>query len=116
MGIAFVKLIKWIISVGFLIIGAAFLQKFSDTGSIRPVGIVIMSFGIVFWMSKSTYEAPKKVFLISLGIIIAGAILTHLFTGAFIGAFTGFHYYTSWFLTTAALGVPAMFYTFIKTE
>ena len=116
MGVAFVKFLKWIISVAFLIIGAAFLQKFSDTGSIRPVGIVIMSFGIVFWMSKSTYEGPKKIFIISLILLGVAWALTHIFTGAFISAFTGLGFYTSWFLTTAAIGTPTMIYTFIKNE
>ena len=106
---ALVKTFKWIVSVAFFIFGIFCLRIVTDEGDIKPLMLVVISFGMVYWLSKATYEASKKVFLTGFSIMMALGLLTHLFLWDIVSVFIpGIGFYTTWGLLTIVIGTPAM--------
>lgn len=115
MAYTFVKLLKWLVSISFFIMGIYFLRMAAEDDSIRPVFLVIFSFGVVYWMSKATYEASKKTFLIGLGIVLfMGMVARFLVWPYLLTADIIIDYYMTWELTSVVVGIPIMSYFFWK--
>jgi hypothetical protein len=106
------KTIGWLISMSFVISGLFFAQVMTDTGSIEPMILVIFSFGIVFWLSKTTYETSKKVMGSSLGMLILSAAVAKYIVADLLAEWFGIGFYFSWEICMLALGGPVMAYVF----
>jgi hypothetical protein len=106
---ALVKTFKWMVSVAFFIFGIYCLRIVTDDGDIKPLMLVVISFGMVYWLSKATYEASKKVFLTGFSIMMALGFLTHIFLWDLVAMFIpGIGFYMAWALLTLIIGAPAM--------
>ena len=113
----FVKLLKWLISVSFFIFGIWSLRMTFEGNTIRPLILAIFGLGIVYWMSKATYEASKKIFLIGLGLVLAAGVAARLFVWSLLldkGYDVG--YYLTWEICSFSIGIPVMAYVFWKED
>jgi hypothetical protein len=104
------RFIKWLISVSAFIYGCSFLMMVEDSGEVRPMILVIFCFGIVYWMSKSTYEGSKKLFYVTLAILLSCAAIPFYYNPNLL-AFT-VSYYFSWNVWVLIFGLPIMLYLF----
>lgn len=115
MAYIFAKVLKWLVSVSFFVLGVYLLRLAMENDDIRPLILVIFSFGVVFWMSKETYEASKRIFLIGLGIVlIAGVVARFVLWPLLLTMNFMLGYYMTWELCTLAAGIPVMAYVFWK--
>lgn len=111
----FVKLLKWLISVSFFIAGIHLLRLTTEGDTIKPLILVIFCFGVVYWMSKATYEASKKIFLIGLGVVLfAGLFARFLVWPYLLSGGIDIGYFMTWDACAVALGFPVMAYVFWK--
>lgn len=107
------KLTKWVISISAFIYGSSFLMMIEASGTPKPLIMVVFCYGIVYWLSKSTYESSKKLFYTTLVIVaVAGFIPKFVEIEMF---FFQVSYYLSWNVWALIIGVPVMGYLF-KTE
>lgn len=111
----FVKLLKWLVSISFFIFGIYCLRMTFEDNTIRPVILAIFSLGIVYWFSKATYEASKKIFLTGLVVVLVAGLAARIFIWTVLLAL-GYEigYYMTWELCSVAAGVPVMTYAFWK--
>ena len=117
MAYLFVKVLKWFVSVSFFILGIYLLRQTTENDDIRPLILVIFSLGVVYWMSKETYEASKKVFLIGLGVVLLAGVAARLLVWPMLmDADVYIGYYMTWELCALAVGIPVMTYVFWKEE
>ena len=110
----FFKVFRWIICISALIGGIAALNASAVTASVKPIGIMIPCFAVVFWMSKLTYEASKPVFYTGLAIIFISWALSHFVVNYITYYYMNMGYFMSWEVTMLAIGIPVMGYTFWK--
>jgi len=111
----FINTLKWVTSTSFFILGVYCLRLATDEGTIKPIILVIFSFGIVYWMSHSTYEASKKVFLTGLALVLAVGLATRFYIWPLLLSYDwDIGYYMSWGLSTIVLGIPIMGVVFWK--
>lgn len=118
---ALTKALRWFFSAAALIWGICFLRMSTDKESIAPVIMCILLFGFVFWTSKITYEASRRILIYTVGALV-GLGLTARFTRWLTADLitmgtsrfdTGF--YMWWMILVFLVGVPVMLYAF-KTE
>ena len=111
-----VKFIKWFISISAFIVGVFFLQMASETGEIFHTGLGIFSLGLVYIMSKSTFDAPKKILMGTAFVMLIAGIAAHLFFSYYTYVYLGGDFFLAWWLCTLALGLPVMSYIFYTTD
>ena len=111
----FVNTLKWLISVSFFILGVFSLRWAMADNTVSPMFVVVFSFGIVYWMSKTTYEASKKLFLTGLGVVLVAGLASRWIVWPYITLdLYGLGYYMTWELCTLVVGIPVMGYLFWK--
>lgn len=108
------KFIKWFISVTGFIYGASFLLRAEYTGEVKPVFFAVLCFGIVYWFSKSTYEAPRKVLFYTIGVLVASAAAARYVDLDMMLFQIG--YFFSWHLWAFLIAVPVMGYAMSKDD
>lgn len=97
---------KWLISASFFILGCVFLMKVADTGSIKPIIVSIVSFGVVFWLYKEEGTINKpRVFATAFSIVAAALAATYLY---FDYPVFNISFGISWWVWTAIIGIPVM--------
>ena len=110
----FVNVLKWLISVSCFILGVFSLRWAMEDNTVSPMFMVVFSFGIVYWMSKTTYEASKMLFLAGLGVVLVSGLASRFLVWPYVTLDIGIGYYVTWELCTLALGIPVMGYAFWK--
>lgn len=102
-----VKFIKWFISISAFIYGVSFLMMAEYMGEIKPVFLGIMCLGVVYWMSHSTYEAPRKILYYTVGIlIVSGGAARYIDLSQY--APFDISYFFSWNIWAFLIAVPVM--------
>lgn len=112
----FLKLLKWYISVAFFIGGVYFLRLTMDGDAFYPIIFAIFCFGIVFWSSKATYEAPRIIAIGSMALLAATGFLTYFLLLTLVFYLTGIllSFYLIWAASIFVLGIPVMGFLFKK--
>ena len=105
---------KWLISASFFILGCVFLIKVADTGSIKPIIVSILSFGMVFWLYKEQGTINKpRVFATLFTIVAASAAARYVY---FDYPVFNISFGVSWWVWTAIIGIPVMAFAKAKFE
>ncbi|PCI57038.1 MAG: hypothetical protein COB36_01860 [Alphaproteobacteria bacterium] len=117
---AFLKALKWYILVGCAIIGTSAFIISENSGSVRPILIGVLSYGVVYIMSFFWKEFRRKLLLLS---IIVFLVLSFLSPKIPIWAYILFNYnpaafdpYVTWAATVGILGIPIMMFIFKKYD
>jgi hypothetical protein len=92
--------------------GLGLAHNVSATNDMTSLGVAILCFGIVFWLSKSTYQNSKKVMMYTVAIIAGTGVLAWFFVADLLYYFTGFGFYCAWELCALLIGTPVMAYVF----
>ncbi len=110
---AFLKSLKWYVLSLFVIIGAASFIISNNTGSIKPVMVGIIGFGLAYIMSYFWKEFRDKVLFYSVIVFLGLSFLApntpdviYILFGSRIGY--GMNEYYLWASTVGVLGVPMM--------
>lgn len=109
MGDIFTKTMKWFFCSSFFVLGVFFFYLSDYNQDPKPIILGLFSFGVVYWLSKSFYELPKKLLLTNFGVLIASAVVAH-----YVLDF-GLNFFIAWYGWLAIIGIPVMAYTFTKT-
>ena len=112
----FFKTLRWYISVIFLILGIYGMTALANGDDIRPVALIVVSFGFVFWLSKATYEASKKVFSTGMAILVGCGILSFVLEAYVVSYYVDIGFYRLWGLLAGVIGFPVMARTFAKDD
>lgn len=108
----FPKILKWVISIFFLILGMSFLAMVENSGNPGPLILAVFSFGVVYWLYKSVNEIPKQVALTTLAILLITAGCAYFVV---INSFPfNMGFYTAWSAWAIMLGVPIITLTYWK--
>lgn len=116
------KVFRWWVCVTLFIFGTGFLAAVQFTGSVKPVFVCILSYGVVYWLSKSFLGLPRKLLAINVGVLgIAGAC-SFIFYPEFyqyvdIARNWGeYDIFLAWTLWSYAIGIPVMALSFAKWD
>ncbi len=114
----FIKIFKWCLCATFFVIGCGFLAATDATGSIKPIFITILCFGILYWLSKSFFGASKSLLLVNCVVLgIAGACSWYLYQGFdFLSSWHGYDIFFEWALWCYVIGIPVMGFAFKKFD
>jgi len=110
------KILRWLISVIALILGVYFMNMASIMETIKPLAGAMLCFAIVFWMSKVTYEASKRVFFTTVGLLVISGMLSYFFLQGYLLHYINIGFYMTWALAITIMGIPAMVYTYKKDD
>ena len=109
---AFLKSLKWYVLAISVIIGASAFIVSNDTGSIKPVMIGIVGFGVAYIMSYFWTEFREKVLFFSIVTFLGLSFLAPSVPDAVYVLFghrmAPMDPYYLWAMTVAALGIPIM--------
>ncbi|MGN7438712.1 MAG: hypothetical protein ACTHOO_08720 [Alcanivorax sp.] len=112
---AFLKALKWYILCLSVIVGAAAFIISNNTGSIKPVMIGILGFGVAYIMSYFWTEFREKVLFLSIVTFIVLSFISpyvpdaiYILFGHRMGPLYGFTEYYIWAGIVGALGIPTM--------
>ncbi|PCK00449.1 MAG: hypothetical protein COA45_01330 [Zetaproteobacteria bacterium] len=117
---ALLKAIKWYILVGCGIIGTSAFIISENSGSIRPVLVGVLCYGIVYIMSHFWKEFRRKLLLYSIIVFLALSFLApqvpiYMYIFFAINPAWFDPYYT-WGATVGILGIPIMTFIFKKYD
>lgn len=108
------KFIKWFISISAFIYGVSFLMRAEYTGTIKPVFLAVLCFGVVYWFSKTTYEAPRKILFYTFGVLlVAGAAARYVDLDMMMFQIG---YFASWQTWAFLIGLPVMGYVMSRDD
>src|SRR6185295_6454208 len=110
------KLIGWLFSVSFLIAALGLSKNYSDTQNMTSLGTSILCFGFVFWLSKTTYNATKRVMMTTTAILTVTGLATWFALGDLAQDFVGIGPYYTWEVAAVGIGFPIMHYVFKKED
>ena len=117
---ALLKAIKWFILVGSAIIGTSAFIIADNTGSVRPILIGILSYGVVYIMSYFWKEFRRKLLLYSIIVFLALSFLSPKMPLIIYILFGYDQYaydpYYMWAATVGILGIPIMMFIFKKYD
>ena len=109
------KVIKWILSMSALICAIAFMGIYGDTGDMKYMAVIVPCLAVVFWLSKSTYEASKPVMVKGFGVLAVGGIIAY-FGQSYIAPYLDTGFFMTWEILMLILGIPVMFVAFKKDD
>ena len=117
---AFLKAVKWYVLVACAIIGTSAFMIADQSGSVKPVILGILTYGVVYIMSYFWTEFRGKLLLLSILVFVA---LTFLSAYVPLGMYILFAYpmelfdpYYTWGLTVGVVGIPVMMLVFHKYD
>lgn len=117
---AFFKAIKWYIMAICAIIGTSAFIIADKNGTIAPVMIGILSYGVVYSVSHFWKELRGSLLLASIVVFIFSSFISPYMPYAMYILFAynpaSFDPYYTWAVTMAALGIPAMTLVFRKLD
>ena len=109
---AFLKALKWYVLVICVIVGASAFIISDQTGSIKPVMIGVLGFGVAYVMSYFWSEFREKLLFFSIVVFLGLSFATSYVPDAL---FILFAYkmpptnpYFLWAMTTGVAGIPIM--------
>ena len=110
------KIFKWCVCATLFVIGAGFLAATDATGSVKPIFVTILCFGMLYWLSKSFFGMPKKLLLINFIVLaVAGACSVFLYQGFdFLSGWGGYDVFFEWNLWCYVIGIPVMGFSIAK--
>jgi hypothetical protein len=109
------KLIGWLLSMSFIIAGIGFAISYSQTNFMPYTGFSILSFGCVFWLSKTTFQNSKRVMSATTIILVGTGLVTHLVLADIVQAYANIGEFLTWEIVMLVVGLPVMRHVF-KTE
>jgi hypothetical protein len=112
----FFKTLRWYISISFLILGIYGMTELAGGDDIRPLALVIVSFAMVFWFSKATYEASKKVFGTGMAILVGCGIVSYFLGAYVVSYYVEISFYRLWALLAGMVGFPVMMRTIARDK
>lgn len=116
---AFLKALKWYIMVGFCIIGTSAFIIMDKTGSIKPLMIGVMSYGVVYIMTFFWTEFRRRLLLLSIIVFLVFTFASPYVPDLMFVFFNfnpdGFNPYYTWG-GTMVLGIPFMALIFYKYD
>lgn len=117
---AFLKALKWYILVGCAIIGTSAFIIADNSGSVRPVIIGVICYGVVYIMSYFWREFRDKLLLYSIVVFLSlsffSAKVPVVLYILFGFPMTLFDPHYTWAGTVGVLGIPIMTYIFKKYD
>ncbi len=117
---SFFKAFKWYIIAICAIIGTSAFIIADKSGSVKPVMIGVLSYGVVYAMSHFWKEFRGKLLLTSMIIFLilsfASPYIPYLMYILFAYNPESFDPYYTWGVTMAVFGIPAMTLAFYKLD
>ncbi len=117
---AFLKSIKWLVMAVCAVVGTSAFIISDNTGSIKPVLLGILTYGVIYIMSYFWEEFRGRLLLYSifvfLGLSFASAYVPeamHVLFGYPVRLFDPFYV---WGITVAGAGLPIMTFVFYKYD
>lgn len=114
----FLQACKWYVLALCAVVGTSAFIISDDTGSIKPVMIGVLSYGVIYIMSIFWTEFRGKVLLFSfltfLGISIASPYIPTALYILFGYTTTAFNEYALWAAAMGVIGIPIMTIVFRK--
>ena len=108
MGDIFTKTMRWFICCVFFIIGVYCIDRSNNTGSVNPIIFSVFSFGMVYILSKSFYELPRKLLVVNVAVMIGTAIAATFLS-------YGYGFFVEWTFWSLVIGAPIMATAFAKS-
>lgn len=109
------KLVKWIVSMSALICAIKFMGVFGDTNDITYMAVILPCLALVFWFSKSTYEASKPVMIRGFAVLAIAGVTAYAGIPYIVG-YIDVGFFMAWELIMLVIGIPAMLHAFIKDK
>ncbi len=114
----FINALKWYVLVGCAIIGTSAFMISEESGSVNPIIIGILGYGVVYIMATFWTEFRRKVLLISIIVFLVLSFASPYFPYLMYVLFghDPFYYnqYYVWGLTMGLFGIPIMSFVFYK--
>lgn len=107
----FPKVLKWNISALFLILGLYFIFLVDRGGHIGPLILAIFSFGIVYWLYKTSGFSRQTAAVSALVLVASWAAARYL---ALDGGIFSMGFYADWIVWNLLLGTPSMTFAYLK--
>ena len=115
---AFLKALRWYIIAGSAVIGTSAFIIADNTGSVKPVMIGVLAYGVVYMTSYFWEEFRGKLLLLGilvfLAISFASPAVPYLLSGLSGHDPLSWDPYYIWGGAMAAFGIPAMTFVFYK--
>ena len=112
---AFLKSLKWYFLCLAVIVGATAFIISNNTGSVKPIMLGILGFGVAYIMSYFWNEFREKVLFLSIVTFIGLSYFStfvpdtlYILFGYKMGPLYGYTEYYLWAGTVGLLGVPVM--------
>lgn len=117
---AFLKAVKWFVLVECVVAGSTAFIISNKMGSIAPIMIGILAYGVVYVMSYFWKEFRDKLLLISivlfLGLTYASQYVPAALYIAFGWPMVGYNEFVVWGATVGIIGLPIMTIAFYKLD
>ncbi len=117
---AFLKAVKWYVLVACAIIGTSAFMIADQSGSVKPVIIGIVTYGVVYIMSYFWTEFRGKLLLASIVVFVlltfASPYVPLVMYILFAIPPELFDPYYTWGVTVGALGIPIMVLVFYRYD
>ncbi len=117
---AFLKACKWLVLVECAIAGTTAFIISDATGSIAPIMIGVLTYGVVYVMSYFWKEFRDKLLLISIGLFLALTYASQyvpvLLYVLFGWSLIGYNEFLVWAVTVGTVGLPVMTLVFYKYD
>lgn len=112
------KLFKWCVCATLFVAGCGFFFASDVTGSIKPIFMAIICFGVLYWLSKSFFGLPKKLLALNFIVVAVAAGAAYFFYQGFgfLRGWSGFDLFFEWTLWCYAIGIPVMGFGFAKWD
>ncbi len=117
---AFFKSLRWYVIAFFAITGTHAFIKASNYGSLKPVMIGVLSYGVVYAMSYFWKNFRQKILFASMVIFLIASFLAPYIPYVIYILFAhnpaSFTPYYTWVGTMAIIGIPSMTLAFYKLD
>jgi hypothetical protein len=110
------KVLGWFFGMICLIAGFGFAKDYSVTGNMAALGVSILCFGCVFWLSKVTYATSKRVMTATTAIMVVTGLLSWFVLGDLAEFYIGINVYITWAACVLVIGLPIMIQVFKKED
>lgn len=113
---AFLKALKWYVLVFSVIVGASAFIISDQTGSVKPIMLGVLGFGVAYIMSYFWTEFREKLLFLSILTFVGLSFLAPYAPDALYVLFgykmIVYNPYYMWAATVAVLGIPIMWVVF----
>lgn len=113
-----IKVFKWSLCATFFVIGAGFLWATNMTGSVKPIFVSILSFGILYWLSQAFFGKTKVLLGMTIAVLAVSCFCSLYFYHGFdfLSGWHGYDLFFEWALWCYAIGIPVMTISFKKWD